>query len=174
MIAGRADESQLLVPKATIGDEAQAQSQLRVVAKFAVRVQRQVVGEQIDLRLHQPPHALRQPARQPPVLAAPEKTMVNEQCVSAGVDGRVDQSRLPSRRDDEPQFARALDLQTVRPIILEAVRLQQRLQAGLDIAPAGGPFGMHLMHWSSGTHVAAHCLPSPLSRHLAALFTVPP
>ena len=136
--AGRcpADETQRLLAETCIGDQAQTLPELGVVAEFGMRVQRQVVGIEIDAGIHQAPHARAQPARQPPVLAAPEQAVVHQQGVSAGGDGGIDESQAGGdARDDAAHLGPTLDLQTVRPIILESLWLQQLLQEILDLNP---------------------------------------
>jgi hypothetical protein len=64
--AGRADETQVLVAEPCVGLQAQAQAQLRVVAQFGVGVQRQVVGEQVDVsRQQRATRCFSQPVRRP-------------------------------------------------------------------------------------------------------------
>ena len=131
---GRSDKAELLVAEARISHQAQALSELRVVAEFGMGVQRQVIGEEADIGGHQAPHPRRQPAGQPPVLAAPEQPVVNQQRVGAVSDRGVDESQAGGDPRDEPAHrGSAFELQTVRPIILEAFGAQQCLQAGFDV-----------------------------------------
>jgi serine protease DegQ len=127
---GRADEAKRLLTKPRIRQQAQAVAKLRVVAQLGMGVQRQVVGKQIDIGQHQTPHARGQPARQAAVVATPKETVVHQQRVGTGSDGRVDKSQTGrDTRDDVLHRPRALHLQTIRPIIFESLRLQQGLQA---------------------------------------------
>ena len=101
-----------------------------------MRVQRQVVGEKVDAGVHQPPYARAQPPRQPAVLAAPEKAVMYQQRVGVGGNGRIDEGQAGSDpRHDTAHLGTALDLQTVRPIILEGLWLQQLLQEIVDLNP---------------------------------------
>ena len=126
---GTAYKTQTLFAKPGIGLQAQAPTQLRVVAQFGVGIQRQVVGKQVHTMLHQTAHALAQPASQSAVLTAPEQAVVHEQSIGTVGDGGVDEGQAGrDARDQAAQRPVAFDLQTIRPIILEALRLQQNLQ----------------------------------------------
>ena len=104
-------------------------------------VQRQVVGEEVDAVFHQPANALAQPAGESPVLAAPEQAVVDQQGVGSGVHCGLDEGQ--AGRDPGAQavhLGAALDLQTVRTIILEQFGSEQVLQAGLKFLTVGhGP-----------------------------------
>jgi hypothetical protein len=48
-----------------------------------MRVERQVIREEVDAVAHQAPHALAEPTRQAAVLAAPEQAVMDEERVGA-------------------------------------------------------------------------------------------
>ena len=56
-------------------------------------VQWQVIGQQIDIVLQQQSQSCFQPSRHRTRLVAPKQTMVNQQSVGTGVNGRLDQGQ---------------------------------------------------------------------------------
>jgi hypothetical protein len=101
-------------PKRPVGLGAEPLAQLRVVAQLRVRIERQVVGEQVDVVRQQQGQALLHPAGDAPVLAAPEQAVVHEDGVGAGGDGRLDQRAAGGHAgDDAPDLGRP---STCRPL----------------------------------------------------------
>jgi hypothetical protein len=96
-------------------------------------VQRQVVGEQVDAAVDQAGHPLEQPAGQPPVLAAPEQAVVDDQRIGARLGRGLDQREAGGdAADDPPHLRTALDLQAVRTIILETIHGEPVTQVGVE------------------------------------------
>ena len=132
-VHGAADEAQFLLAKAPartrLGDQAQMQAELGVVAQFRMRVERQVVGEQVDVVAEQQPETLSHPADHTAVLPAPEQAVVHEDRVGLGADGGLDQRAAGGHaRHDLADLRAAFHLETVRAIVLEAVGCQQQVE----------------------------------------------
>jgi hypothetical protein len=103
-----------------------------------VGVERQVVGIEVDAVAEQQRQALLQPAGDAAVHAAPEQAVVDQQRVGAARDRRLDEGAAGGDAgDDLAHLGAALDLQTVRPIILEAPGVEQGVQAVLEIGTVG-------------------------------------
>jgi hypothetical protein len=122
--AGRADEAQVLVAEAGVGLQAQAPAQLRVVAQLGVGVQRQVVGEQVDVV---PPAGAPRAGFSQPVSRPSWPRQNRPWCTSSGIGAARPcaasmKARLAVTPDTMWRTSAALDLQTVRPIILEPIR----------------------------------------------------
>lgn len=101
-------------------------TQLRVIAQFRVRIQRQMVCKQTDVGTQQ----TRQPApfhsSHTGILALPEIAMMHQQRIGPGRDRGINQRLTGS--DTAHQFAyftATLDLQPIRAIVLEVVDIQQ-------------------------------------------------
>ena len=94
--------------------QAQMQAELRVVAQLRMRIQWQVVGEQVHIvPSNSASRCFIQPV-DPPVLAAPEQTMVDENRVRIGVDRGLDQCQAGGHaRDDLAHLVRP---STCRPL----------------------------------------------------------
>ena len=121
---GRPGKAQVLLAKALVGGPAQHPAQLRVVTHFEVRIQRQMVGKQVDVIRQQQPQTLAHPASDAAVLATPEKAVVHKNGVGPASDGRFDQR--PAGRHATHQAGNiglALDLQTVGAVVLETFGL---------------------------------------------------
>ena len=126
----RGHAAQLLFAKTLVGLPAKHAPQLRVVAQFGVGIERQVVGEQADVVRQQQAQALLHPAHDSPVLATPEQAVVHEQGIGARGNGSLDQGAAGRHAaDDALDTVLALDLQTIRAVVLEALGLQQPVQA---------------------------------------------
>jgi hypothetical protein len=94
-----------------------------------VRIERQVVGEQVDAMRQQQLDALLQPAGDAAVLVLPEQAVVHEQRIGLVRDRRLDhRAARGDAGDDAADLFPALDLQTVRPIIPEPADLQRGIQ----------------------------------------------
>ena len=136
-IGALAQKTQVLLTKAAVGLQPQPQPQLGVIAQRGVRVQRQMVGKQVDVVRQQTFQPLLHPAGHPAVLAAPEQAVVHKNRVGTGVYGRVDQRAVGRHTAD--QFANAglaLDLQPIGAVVLEAL--------GLHLCIKGGQHGRSL------------------------------
>ena len=115
-----AQPAQLLLAKAARGLPAQAPGQLRVVAVLGVRVQRQVVGVKGHIVRQQARKALLHPARDAPVLPAPEQAVVHEDGIGPGGYGRLNQRQAGRHAADQlANSLAALHLQAVGPVVLE-------------------------------------------------------
>ncbi len=83
-------------------------------------IERQVIGDQVDVMLEQARKALLHPPRHAAILPAPEQTVVDQDRISLGFDRRLDQVQARGHAaDNMPDLLAPLDLQAVRPIILE-------------------------------------------------------
>jgi hypothetical protein len=138
----RAQKAQLLLAEAAgrarVRREPELQAELGVVAQFGVRVQRQVVGEQVQVGAQQQAQALLHPAGDAAVLAAPEQAVVNEQGVGLGVDGGLDERAAGGHaRDDLADGRAALDLQAVGSVVLEAAGGQQQVECVQQFVAGG-------------------------------------
>ena len=100
-----------------------------------MRIQRQVVREQVDVVREQQRQALLQPAGHPAVLAAPEQPVVHEHGVGPRRDRRLDQRAAGGHAgNDAPDRRPALDLQAVGSVILEPLGLEQVVESVQDAA----------------------------------------
>jgi hypothetical protein len=122
----RSDEPQRLVPEPRVCTHGYAPPELRVVAKFSMRIKRQVIGEKVDVMPHQALHSLFEPACETAILPAPKKTVVHQQRISLRGYRGLDQCEACGHPRYQPADPSAtLDLQTVRPIIFKEVGPQQ-------------------------------------------------
>jgi hypothetical protein len=95
-----------------------------------VRIERQVVREQVDVVAQQQAQALLHPAGDAAVLAAPEQAVVNEDGVGLGVDRGLDERPAGGHAgDDLAHHGAALDLQAVGSVVLEAPGASSRSNA---------------------------------------------
>jgi hypothetical protein len=110
---------------------AQAQCQLRVVAQRGMGIQRQVVGEQVDVVRQQSRHALFAETRDAPVLGLPEPAVMHQQRIRAALGRGLDQ-RLAGGdpADDAPDALAAFHLQAVWAIIAKTRGVQLGIQPG--------------------------------------------
>ena len=91
---------------------------MHVVADVRVQIQRQVVGEQADVVLEQGLQAALLHTRDAGVLAFPEITVVDQDQIGLGFNGRIEQRLAGSDAADDAHHLRAaFDLQTVGAII---------------------------------------------------------
>ena len=124
-----AQKAQFLVTKARLGRQAELTTELCVVAQFRVRIQRQVVGNQVDVVSQQQAQALLQPACDSAILPPPKQAVMHQEGVCLHRDRSLDQGQTGGNaRDQAVHCGRALDLQPVRAVVLEARSLQQILQ----------------------------------------------
>ena len=132
------DTSQCLLAKISGHRQPQLVAQLRVVAEFGMRIQRQMVGKEIDVVRQQQGHALLHPAPDAAILAAPEQTVVDQDRIGPGIDRGFDQGPAGGdARDETPQRRLALDLQTVGSVVLEALGLEQAVKGLEKLLSAG-------------------------------------
>ena len=138
-----ADKAQILLAKPGGGLQTQLHGQLRIVAQLGVGIQRQVVGEQVDVVGQQQRQALLHPAGDPAVPAAPEQAVVHKNRIGLRRNGRLDE-RAAGRDagDDFANLRPPLDLQAIGAVVLEALGLQQRVK-GLQQILSGGAYGVH-------------------------------
>ena len=123
--------AQVLIAKAGLPLHTQAGTELGVVAEFRMRIQRQVVGKQIDVIGHQQTNALLEPARDAPIHAAPEQAVMHKNSIGPGVDRRFNQGTAGGHAADHSlNLAFTFDLQAIGPVIFESFRLQQLVEAG--------------------------------------------
>ena len=83
--------TQLLLTKVALGHQTQLHTQLGVVAPLRVRVQRQMVGKQVDVVGQQQLQALLHPARHSAALPAPEQAVVHKNRIGVCRNGGFDQ-----------------------------------------------------------------------------------
>ena len=98
--------------------QAQHPGQLRVVAQIGVGIQRQVVGQQVDVVGDQGFDALVHPAGDATILPAPEQAVVNQQRIGTGGNRRLNQCQ--TGRDSGDQMGHtgaALHLQAVGAVV---------------------------------------------------------
>ena len=124
----------LLAETATRGTahvHAQPLRQLGVVAQFGVGIQRQVVGEEVDVVRQQARQTLLHPAGHTAILSAPEQAVVHEDSVGTGRHGGVDEGKAGGHAGDDLAHRRfALDLQAIGAVVTEECRLQQGVESG--------------------------------------------
>ncbi len=90
------DKAQTLLTESTVYAKPHMIGQLGVVTQRGVGVQWQVIGQQIDFVLQQQRQTCFKPPRHRTRLVAPKQTMVNQQSVGTGVNGRLDQCQTGS------------------------------------------------------------------------------
>ncbi|MCY1546942.1 hypothetical protein D9M68_829690 [compost metagenome] len=127
------DEAQRLLTETTtlpfVQTNPQLPGQLRVVAQLRMTVQRQVIGIQIDLVGQQARQTLLHPARDPPILPAPEQTVVHEDGIGPRTHGGIDQRPTGRHAGDQlPDMTTPFHLQPVGAIVAKQCRLQQGVQ----------------------------------------------
>jgi hypothetical protein len=132
-VVARAQEADLLFAEAPgragVRHQAQLEAELRVVAEFRMRIERQVIGEQAYVVAEQEAEPLLHPAGHAPVLAAPEQAVVHEDRIGLGKDRSLDQRAARGHaRDDLAHRGAAFDLQAVRAVVLEALGREQEIE----------------------------------------------
>lgn len=137
-----AEKAQLLLAEAPgrsgMGQQAELQAELRVVAELGMRVERQVVGEEVDVAVQQQRQPLLHPAGDAAVLTAPEQAVVDEDGIGLGADGGLDQRAARGHaRDDLAHRGAALDLQAVRSVVLEALGSEQQVECVKQLVAGG-------------------------------------
>jgi len=137
-----AEKTQLLLAEAAgrsgMRDQPQAQAELGVVAELGVGVQRQVVGEQIDVVTQEQAQALPHPADHPGVLPAPEQAVVHEDGIGLGMDRRLDQRPAGGHAgDDLAHRGAAFDLQAVGSVVLESLGCEQQVERMQEFVAGG-------------------------------------
>ena len=88
-------------------------------------IQRQVVGQQIDVMGQQQSQALLHPARDPTILPAPKQAVMNQNRIGTPTHGGLDQGQAGGHpRDDFLDLGPPLDLKAVGPVVPEALGLK--------------------------------------------------
>ena len=101
-------------------------------------VQRQVVGEQVDVVREQQGQALLHPAGDAAILAAPEQAVVHKDGVGLGLHRRLDQGAAGSdARNQPPHVFLALHLQPIGPVVLEPLGLEQAVEGLQELLCTG-------------------------------------
>ena len=117
-VVARAEKAELLLAEAAgrarVRYQAELRAELRVVAELGMRIERQVVGEQVDVVAEQQARRCFIQPGDAAVLAAPEQAMVDEDRVGLGVDGRLDQG--PAGGDAGDDLAHLVRPSTCRPL----------------------------------------------------------
>ncbi len=153
-----ADGTQLPRLQTAFHAEPQQLAQLGVVAQFRMRIQRQVIGKQVDAVLDQQLHPLEFHAGDGRVFAFPEVAVVDENGVGVECDGALDQGAGGGNaRDQGADLVASLHLQAIGRVVLEKLRLQQVIEFGeqggagdhgggvsIGIAWCGAPFRVNL------------------------------
>jgi hypothetical protein len=117
---------EILVAEPAALDKTQPAGELRVVAKFGMRIQRQVVGQQADIVPQQVRNAAFLDAGDRRILAAPEIAMMHQHRIRAPGSGRVQQAlRSSDTAGDLAHLGSPLHLHAVGAVIAKAVCLQQ-------------------------------------------------
>jgi hypothetical protein len=124
------NQPRFLIAKSPGGSQTQALAQLGVIAPLGMSIQRQVVGEEIDVVCNSKRQALAHPARHPPIMAAPKQAMVYHDGVGPVCDGGLDQGQTGrhTRYDSAHRISAPLHLQAVGAIVLELRGLEQGIQ----------------------------------------------
>ena len=119
-----------------------------VIAPLFVRIQRQVVGQQIDIVRKQQRQSLLHPAGDAAVLAAPEQAVVNQQRIRAFIYGSLNECFACSHaRDDFFDLGASFHLQTVGAVVLEQLRLQQLVAQADELVSLCHVSGAGLWPW---------------------------
>ncbi len=115
--------------QAALNAESQHLRQLGVVAQFRVRIQRQVIGKQVDAMVDERFYPLEFHAGDGGIFTLPEITVVDEDRVGVQGDGPLDQ-RATGGDTAHQRLDRIapLHLQAVGRVVLEKLRLQQIVQ----------------------------------------------
>ena len=100
-----------------------------VVADLGMGVEREVVGGEPDVVLEQRPQPLREHRRQPDGQEPPEQAVMDEDEVGLQLDGALDELPLGRHaRDHATHLRPAWDLEPVRPVVVERVRVEQLVE----------------------------------------------
>jgi serine protease DegQ len=126
---GTAVPADILLAKPPLGTPSQPFGKLHVVAELTVTVERQVIGDQIDVMLEQRLQTRLAKTGDATILAAPKPAMMHQNGISLARDRRVDQ-RLAGgyASHDAPYLAVAFHLQAVWAIIAKAFRFKQLIE----------------------------------------------
>jgi hypothetical protein len=124
-----AQPSQILLAKSAICPQAKSKSQLRIIAKLFVRIERQVIGEKVDIVGQQQGQPSLHPAGDTTILTAPKKTVMNKYRVCLSCNRGFDQKlRRRNARQHQGNLGTALDLQPVRRNVPKPLRLKQIIE----------------------------------------------
>ncbi len=130
--------------------------QQRVVAELGVRIQREVVGGEGDVRVEEELQAALQRYVDRPRPRAPEEPVVHDQELRPGARRQLEQ--LGVRRDAGGQRAHlrgAWDLEPVRAIVLEPLRFQQLVDLSEDVLKRRGHRPKRIAVWNTHRRVGA-------------------
>lgn len=123
----------VLLAEAPFRDPFQSGGELRVVAKFRMRIEREVIGEEVDVVRQQGTDAAAADTGDAPILALPEPAVMDEQRIGTARDGGVDQCLAGGNAGNDALHGSAsFHLQTVWAIIPEARRFQRCVQVALQ------------------------------------------
>lgn len=126
-----ADEAQVLLAEAAGGLQAQHLAQLRVVAQSGMGVERQVVGQQIDVMRQEQAQALLHPAGDGAILPAPEQAVMHENRAGTSLYGGLDQRTAGGDTGNQLADPRAaFHLQAIGAVVLEALGLKFGIAGG--------------------------------------------
>jgi hypothetical protein len=130
-----------------------------------VRVQRQVVGQQVDVVRQQALQALLHPAGDGAVLPAPEQAVVHQDGIGIRRDGGVDQRAAGGDAADQRRSPAPFHLQPVGAVVPETLGLQfgvqggEQLRAGNGHVKAGAARAMRALSGMAPSRVAPPAMP---------------
>ena len=129
-----AEETDILIGEASAHRPIHEPRQLGIVAEVGMGIERQVIGEQVDIARQQRRQPRLANSRYAPVLTAPEIAVVHDDGIGIARHRRVKQS-LTGRDagDDAANLAPPFHLQTVWAIIAVSIHLQQFVEIALKI-----------------------------------------
>jgi|APEBP8051073302_1049394.scaffolds.fasta_scaffold00138_11 serine protease DegQ len=119
----------VLLAEAAFGQPTEAPAKLRVVAELRMAVERQVIGDQVDVIVKQGAQAGSAQAGDATVFAAPEPAVMDQDGVGGTRDGDVEQRLAGGDAGDQgPDLRPSFHLQSVWAIIPEAPCVQDLVQ----------------------------------------------
>ncbi len=125
-----ADKTKVLLTETACCLQAEQAPELGVVAPLGMRVQRQVIGKQIDIVRQQQGQALFHPAGHTAILPAPEQAVVHEDRIGLHVDCSFDQrSARGHAGNDLADLGPPFHLQPVGTVIRETLGLQNGVES---------------------------------------------
>ena len=129
-------KQQILFAQLAFDREPQQTRQLRVVAEFRMCIQRQMVGEKVDIVLQQKCQTLLHPAGNASILPAPEQAVVHHDGVSPLLNGRLDERTAGSDSGNQrPDFLTPFYLEPIGTVIFEVVWPHMRIKRIQQIMP---------------------------------------
>ncbi len=119
----------ILLAEAAIGGPSEPPGQLRVVAELLVAVERQMIGDEVDVVLQQGLQARLADTGDATVLTAPEPAVMDQQGVGTARHGGVEQGLAGGDAGDQsPHLGPSFHLQAVWAIIAKAPGVQEVVQ----------------------------------------------